>query len=123
MANTPQATAVEAPKYPHGLTKEMMLDTDLIPKEKYVTVTIPAEDILGKPHENITINGEVFRAGETHKVNPLLADDIKDRCKAFEHQVKKMFQTNKNEHNKLLAHRTSMGAGFDEAQLSREFGK
>lgn len=47
------------------------------PKNEWEYVTIPAEDLHGYSHPSIGINHDIFEAGQTYFVPPILAGEIR----------------------------------------------
>lgn len=56
-------------------------------KSDFEYVSIPAKDARGYIFPDIRLNRLVFEAGKKHFVHPILAEQIRDRMKAFEKSV------------------------------------
>jgi hypothetical protein len=61
------------------------------PKETWQFVTIPDEDTTGKKHPSIWLNKIEFKAGSTYQLPVPLSDYVKDRLKAFNRSVIRLF--------------------------------
>lgn len=60
-------------------------------KETWQYVTIPEEDPTGLKFPSIGLNKIEFRAGQTYHVPPTVAEYVKDRVKAFNRSVTRLF--------------------------------
>lgn len=61
-------------------------------KETWQYVTLPDEDPTGLKFPTITLNKISFSAGQTYHVPPPVAEFVKERIKAFNRSVVRLFQ-------------------------------
>ena|SRR5580692_8464326 len=60
-------------------------------KETWQFVSVPDEDVTGKKYPSIWLNKMEFRSGESYNLPPQIAEYVKDRVKAFNRSVTRLF--------------------------------
>lgn len=74
--------------------KRKVVDPYDTPKETWQFVTVPDEDPLGKKFPNISLNKDVFEAGQTYKLPLQVVAYIQDRVKTFNRSCVRLLQPN-----------------------------
>lgn len=64
--------------------------------ETWEFVTVPDEDPLGKEFPDISLNKNVFSAGETYNLPAQVAAYVKDRIKVFNRSCVRLLQPNRD---------------------------
>lgn len=66
------------------------------PKDTWENVHVPKENVLGEPHDTMSINNHVFEPGQTYLVPPKIAETLKERLSTYNRGIRRRLMPNRD---------------------------